>query len=442
MIKLILALLAVAAGPVGAQKIVRDNPGSDMKTLFCSGPAKYVLRYSHDFSDTLRVPKGSELCFEGGALSGPIIMDGTELTGKVNLRGSSVSGSVTNKVFNASWLCAGDGVKDDAKSINEMISLCDEIYFPKGVYRLESSFDPSGHIGKSFYSAVKSHIGIYRSGVVLSGEEGAEFVSDKPLNMICIFSRPKQIENSVGNIELKGLKFTVGNDGKTFHEFMHTVKTIGVDTLVIKECEFNDFWGDAICLSHYGDTPQTGERTRNQNVSILNNTITGGDHHNNRNGISIISGQNVLIRDNVIRNTSRDDMPGGIDIEPNNSAYVVENIVIENNLFEGCRGTVGAIGIVMLKDGAPGHNISIVSNTIRNCSNGIAVAIRTKGTTSGIEIRDNHIAADTQACKFIFSGTSKDWKVTDNVFEHPKRTSVPGRIKVENLVVRGNRNKL
>ncbi len=417
---------------------IYDSSKGDIMSLFQKSGACYVIRYPHVFIDTLAIPTDCELRFEGGSLSGPIELNGTTLSGKVNLKGSSLSGRVSNKQFDASWLCSMDGVTDDAKSINEMIEVCGHVFFPQGTYRLKSAYN---QVSKKYQKAIKSHIGIRRSNVVLEGEKGTQFLTTDSLGTICLFSKPNQIDKSIRNIEIKNITFTVKNDGKHFHEFLHTIKTIGVNGLTIENCTFNDFWGDAICLSHYGDNPKTGERTRNQNVKILNNTILGGDSHNNRNGISVINGKNVLIKGNVIKNTSRKDMPGGIDVEPNNSAYTIENIRIEDNYLEGITGTGGAISIQSYKDG-PAHHIEILSNEIKNCSKaGIAIRIKSEGTTDSFIIKDNYIHADTRPFFFRGNGMSKDWTISGNTFGRPILKSIPGEIAVENLVVRNNKKK-
>lgn len=420
---------------------ILDTPDGDIKGLFLKAKTKYVIRYSHTFTDTLKVPEGCELDFNGGSLSGPIVFHYTKLSGDVNLKGSSLNGTIKNKTFIASWLCYIDGKTDDAKNINELIKLCDRIYFPVGRYMLKSEYVPKEMVPSGYESSITSHIGINKSHVWLIGEQGATFVTDQPLCTICVFSQPNQIKHSIMDINIKGITFEVHNDGKNFHEFMCSIVTIGVNGMKIENCTFSDFWGDAICLSHYGDEPTTGERTRNQNIKILNNTIVGGKHHNNRNGISIINGKNILVRDNVIKNTSRYDMPGGIDVEPNNSAYTIENIKIEDNIFEGVGGTVGAVGIVLLRDQAPAYNVSVIRNTIRNCSCGISLCIKTDMSSGGIEIKDNFIAGDTRPYNFVGSGSSKDWVISGNVFEQPCLQNMPGHIKIENLVIKNNKKK-
>lgn len=429
-----LCLFSIANG----ENIINVTKISNIIDVFKGGTATYVIRYSHQFTDTLFVPQNSKIRFEGGSLSGPIVFDNTELSGQVNLKGSSIKGTIRNETFDASWLCVMDGINDDAKSINEMIEVCGNIFFPRGTYRLKSAYNLIDKIGKRYHKSIRSHIGIRCSNVVLEGEKGTQFLTTDSLGTICLFSKPNSIDKSIRNIEIRNITFTVKNDGKHFHEFLHTIKTIGVNGLTIENCTFNDFWGDAICLSHYGDNPKTGERTRNQNVKILNNTILG-DSHNNRNAISVINGKNVLIKGNVIKNTSRKDMPGGIDVEPNNSAYTIENIKIEKNYIEGVLSR--AISILVIDDG-PAHHIEILSNEIKKCGKvGINVTIKTDDTTDSLIVQNNHVFADTRPYLFRGEGRSKDWIISGNTFERPVLQSIPGDIRVDNLLVENNKKK-
>jgi len=438
--KYLLAFIMALISTMSLARTFNDKEGMRVQDFFVEKNAVYVIRFSHIFVDTLIVPSNSILKFEGGSLSGPIIFRNTELCGNVNLKHSTIGGTIKNKVFNASWICYMDGKTDDAHLINEMIEVCEHLYFPKGRYRLISEYNPSGIIDDVLLPSVKANIGICKNNVSLTGEKGTEFVTYEPLGTICIFSKPNQIRNSVRNIEISNIKFSVHNNGRDFHEFMHTIKTIGVNGLIIKDCNFNDFWGDAICLSHYGDNPETGERTRNQKVKIINNTIKGGRHFNNRNGISIINGKNVTIKNNLIKNTSKRSMPGGIDIEPNNSAYTIEHIMIENNTLDSINGSGGAIGVVSLKDG-PANDITIIGNRISSSIVGININIKSEGTTAGITIKNNYVAGDTHPYNFLGEGSSKNWVITDNVFERPIKTVIPENIRVKNLKVKNNEKK-
>lgn len=64
---------------------MHDSKGVEIKSLFNAGKAKYVIRFEHIFSDTLYIPHGSELKFEGGKLDGPIVFNQTKISGKPNV---------------------------------------------------------------------------------------------------------------------------------------------------------------------------------------------------------------------------------------------------------------------------------------------------------------------------------------------------------------------
>ena len=434
--KYIISVLCILSSLFSYGQSIFDTPDSDLRMLIHKEKTKYILRYHHVLSDTLIIPSQCELFFEGGSIKGIIKFNETKLSGKVDLKGSNISGSVINKKFDASWLCAMDDKTDDAVHINEMIEVCGYVYFPKGNYRLISTYSPQGKVPQRYHRSIKSHIGICKSGITLEGERGAQFVTKDSLGTICIFSRPNDIENSITDIKIKGLTFKVINDGIRFHEFLHTIKTIGVNGLAIENCTFDDFWGDAICLSHYGDNPKTGERTRNQNVNIIENIIVGGDKHNNRNGISVINGKNVVIRNNIIKNTTSKRMPGGIDVEPNNSAYTIDNIRIEGNQIEDVWKS--AITIPIHKN-ASAHHIEILSNIIKRCKIGISISIKTDNTSDSIIIKNNYVDSHTRPYRFIGEGKSRCWIISGNTFKKPCQQKIPGSISVDGLIVKDNR---
>lgn len=437
--RLLLIFVSTFFSSVSWCRTYHDTEGMNVKDFFVEKGATYVISYSHSFKDELYLPKNIILKFKGGTLSGPIVFNKTCLEGDVNLKGSIVSGSIKNNVFNASWLCFADGVTDDARNINDILSVCKYVYFPKGQYRLISEYTPS--IADSLRQAIRTHIGISQNDITLKGEEGTEFITTQELGTICIYTQPYLIQKSVRNIKIQNIKFTVKNHGKSFHELRHTIKVIGVNGLAISDCFFDDFWGDAICLSHYSDNEKTGERTRNQNVKILNNTIIGGIAFNNRNGISVINGRNVLIRGNEIRNTSRRDMPGGIDIEPNNSAYTIENIKIDNNSFSGINGSGGAIGLVCFNNG-PAHSIYITNNVIKKSLIGITIYIKTENTTDNIVIKGNTTDDCTHPYNFVGEGLSRDWQICNNNFGKPCKQEIPGDIRVKKLKLKNNKKKV
>ena len=423
---------------IWANTVIKDSEGCNIHDLFTEEHATYLIFYSHHFSDTLFVPFGCNIKFSGGQLSGPICFNKTNLRGVVNLRGSSISGSIKNKEFNADWLCNMDGKTDDAKNINEIIELCGRVVFPKGKYLLKSTFDPGEKIDKNLYRSVAAHIGIHRSNVRLKGENGAEFITASETSSICAYSKPYDFSNSIHDIVIKNLVFTVINNGNVFHQWMHTIKFLGLRKGKVSRCVFNDFHGDAICLDHYGDNPETGERSLNQDISLTNNVITGGESHNNRNGISVISGKNVLIRNNIIRNTSRNDMLGGIVVEPNNMAYTIDNIRIINNHLIDIKGSGGAISVVSIRNG-PVYNITISGNSIERSTFGIYCYIKTDHTTERFIIKNNSFDDLTPPFKLYGNGQSSKWSIINNTLIQDTGAVINCDLSISNLVIKNNK---
>ena len=203
---------------------------------------------------------------------------------------------------------------------------------------------------------------------------------------------------------------------------------------------FDDFYGDAICLHSYGDMPSTGERTRNSNVVIKNNHIKGGLHHSTRNGVSVVNGVNVRIENNIIEETSRYDMPGAIDVEANSHAFSIDNITIKGNTIRNCGGTAGGICINSKGLGAPASNIKIINNHISNCSYGLAFVVQTEGVTKNYIITGNVVEEDTKPLIFVGDGKSSNWTFKNNIFKRITTIKIPGNIKVDGLRLKNNKN--
>lgn len=388
----------------------------NLQSYFNTEKTVYCIAY-HFNVDTLRIPKDCELYFSDGSIRGVLYLDNTCLSGAPNLCGAVLNGSVNNDQFEAGWICYGDGVHDDANNINQILKVCNKIHFQDGLYLLRSMHAPDDSLPVTYHSSVKSHIGIYKSEVSIDGDEHACLLVDDGMSAINIYSLPNK--SPIKNIRISNMELRCVNDDNVFHEFNHTIKAMGVDALVINNCHFYDFYGDAICLSHYGDNPTTGERTRNRNVLIEDNYIEGRSH-NNRNAISVISGQKVSIHNNYIEHTSKSDMPGAIDVEANNSAFTVDDIKITNNYINDSKGGGGAISIVSERD-APAHNITINSNVIENTKCGIFIKIDSRNTTEGFIIQNNQLSKVDIPIYIKGTGNSSKWIVKDNSFQFSRK---------------------
>lgn len=411
-----------------------------IETMFSYERCKYVIKKNHILQNRITIPVDCEICFEGGSLSGCITFTNTFLSGSVRLQGSKIDGHVSNDIFRSEWLCYADGIHDDADNINQMIGVCGNVHFGKGIYLMESM-----HKAPIFERVVSddwqpfAHIGISKSDVKLVGDEqGVVFLSNKPSCMICIYSTPYKIDSTIRNIDINNITFRCQNDGKELLQLKHTIKVVGVNGLKVRNCLFDDFWGDAICLHSYGDMPSTGERTRNINVVIKNNHIKGGVHYKTRNGVAVVNGVNVRIENNLIEQTSGAGMPGAIDVEANSYAFSIDNVIIKNNIIKNCKGTAGGICINSKGFQAPAHNIMIIGNHISGCTSGLAFVVQTENTTWNYVVKRNVIEADTPPYQFVGEGKSKDWLFKNNVFKKGVSTRIPGKIQVERLIDKGN----
>lgn len=122
-------------------------------------------------------------------------------------------------------------------------------------------------------------------------------------------------------------------------------KNIAIYNPTITNC-----WGDGIYVGR-NDIPS-------ENISIKGGLID----NNRRNGISVISGQNIYISDVHICNTNGTFPMSGIDVEPNNNSDELINIKLNNiNTFNNAENGISVILIYLI-----GENKKNVSLTISN----------------------------------------------------------------------------
>jgi hypothetical protein len=125
----------------------------------------------------------------------------------------------------------------------------------------------------------------------------------------------------------------------TFLEQQHLIALNGVRDAVFEGLRMYGFRGDAIYL---GSGVGVEER-HNANVRIAG-CVFDGINRENRNAISVIDVDGIVIEDNLFLRCSRNNMPGPIDFEPNVHAWhVVRNVVVRRNRFRANGGGVAEI---------------------------------------------------------------------------------------------------
>lgn len=127
----------------------------------------------------------------------------------------------------------------------------------------------------------------------------------------------------------------------------------GSDNIRIYNPIISKCWGDGIYLGHY------------KNKQVNNVELYGGFINNNRrNGISITSGNNILVDGVIISNTVGTAPESGIKIEPSNSNAELNEITIKNvKTFNNKNSGIGFGGIELLINKTQNPiNISVINH--------------------------------------------------------------------------------
>ena len=125
------------------------------------------------------------------------------------------------------------------------------------------------------------------------------------------------------------------NDKSPSHESLHGILMQGVRNVKIRNLTIKEFVGDGITILNpeckkamCTSSDNKFKYYKSEGVEILNNTI----HTTGRNAISIIYGENILIKGNTFH-----DNKHGIDLEPNDKKELINKITITGNTMYNVR---------------------------------------------------------------------------------------------------------
>jgi len=250
-------------------------------------------------------------------------------------------------VKDAPYHARGDGVSDDTAAIQAAIDAAAQVYVPTGRYRV---------------SSLRLRSGIHLAG---SGPDAVLVHSSD----VCLLTAESPGANSfVDDITLRQLQLLGDVLASGFREHTHLVAVMGVRRLKIKNCVLRGFRGDGLYL---GGVNSLGDSERHNLDVTVQGCKFDGLNSDNRNAISIIDGDGVLVRGNHFHDCTRADMPGAVDIEPNEQAFhVVRNITVADNVFKHIGGNVGAVAVVLAGHAYTRHpsGFEIANNHIDGCS--------------------------------------------------------------------------
>ena len=239
------------------------------------------------------------------------------------------------------------GATDSTAAIQAAVNAADDIYFPAGTYLCNTVNLDNGSFlhGDGAKSIIK-----YNTMTPLA--------ANTPSTGICIENITIRDLQLFGQVELQG-----------FAEQNHLMKFNGVKNLFIENCLIRGFQGDGIYL---GGKNNSSVECHNKNVRIVNCTFDG-INNDNRNGISIIDGDDIMISKCSFYNCTRSNMPGCVDIEPNDSFAVIKNIAVSGCVFENCQGAVGNIILLINHTFTTPPTGFIFTNNLFKSNIGVAV---------------------------------------------------------------------
>ena len=226
-------------------------------------------------------------------------------------------------------------------AINAAIQAGNNIYIPSGTYACNTL--------------------TLRSGVCLYGD-GASSLLSFPNGQTGLSGTAAAPGSYLEDITLSNFKClgAVGTSG--FSEFVHLVNVNGVKNFLVDQMQITGFQGDGIYLGDGGTT------LHNVGVKITR-CLFDGVNSDNRNGISVIDGADVLIDGNRFVNCTKSTMPAMIDVEPNFITDIVQNIKITNNYFGNNSAAEGAICVAITPTlTTPPSGFVIANNTFEHAT--------------------------------------------------------------------------
>lgn len=283
--------------------------------------------------------------------------------------------------------------------------------------------------------------------------------------------------DNTSNVVIRDLRLvrtnrtTYGSAADPWQQY-HLIYLSAVTNCKVIDCTIEGFNGDGIYIG--GGRGASIER-HNLDIEIRGCYFNGIDNQN-RNGISVIDCEGLLIIGNIFRRVSNQYQPGAIDVEPNaNTFHRLLDIKVIANRFVQCGGGAGAAGLILQfpdvayttipsgflfafneVDGvtsssvgfvfthngdasaARNHNVRVIGNKIRRVSRPFSVM----GFTN-VLIDDNQFDSSVLGALIGFTGSRKcrNIRFTNNYVNMAGTTEGRGIgiYSVDGLTIRGNR---
>jgi hypothetical protein len=168
-------------------------------------------------------------------------------------------------------------------------------------------------------------------------------------------------ESTVADVKLSGFSLRGQCESLGFLEHEHLILIDGSSGLVLDGLHFIGFRGDGVLLN--GGISDVAHNTQ----VVIKNCCFDGVNYQNRNGVSVIDADGVVISQCVFRRCSSRVMPGAVDFEPDFPYNVIANATVDGCTFLNIGGNVGVVALVLkFEQGAMARPMS--SLTVMRCT--------------------------------------------------------------------------
>jgi hypothetical protein len=158
------------------------------------------------------------------------------------------------------------------------------------------------------------------------------------------------------NVSITGVPgsstFQMRKSEYTSGEYRHCLDIEGANNVTVTGIACNNSGGDGLYIGE-------GRQGFSSNVTVSQSTFD----NNRRQGFSLISGKNILIDSCTFSNTNGTAPEAGIDIEPNSTSNVLQNIVFTNNKSTGNHGDGFMVSIFNLNYSSAPISITMSNHT-------------------------------------------------------------------------------
>jgi hypothetical protein len=259
-----------------------------------------------------------------------------------------------------SYGALGNGIQDDTDAIQSAVDYVSRlgggiVIIPDGTYMIDSKRSislPSKLELKlmpgAILKALPNNLGHYRV-VCIDGQNGVVITG--------------------GTIEGERNRH-MGKDG----EWGMGIEIDGSRNVIVNDININNCWGDGIYLG-------TGRAGFNENIKIQNVKETA----NRRNGISIISGDNVDVENCIISQSGGTEPGDGVDIEPNDLSDVISGIRLFNILTSTNAGNGLEISLSKVSGRNKNISVQVIKYMDRGSQNGLRLSSEALSGTIMIE---------------------------------------------------------